>query len=302
MSSLILEIQQDALNKDVDVADILRKALAASIKLNVSNIEHWLKKELNGYKIDEQLPEYRTLHGRPVYLNPYNGWQPLIFADDKEWQIYSTTQTIQSVSEMDALVSSSGGKKVLGSPYPHNKQKSICRRLGFAAESCLEIPFTEIIGVLNSVRNSVLEWALELEKRGVLGEGMQFSDKEKANAQQAGVTNITNNIGTMNQSQLQQASNHSTQTYSQGLDNDTLVLFINQLKSNLDKLELIGAKASEVNSNVATIEAQLDCDSPNPVIVNESLKTIRNVLEGVTGSVIATGLLESLAVFTVALA
>jgi hypothetical protein len=39
-----------------------------------------------------------------------------------------------------------------------------------------------IRGILDAVRNEVLRWSLELERRGVLGEGMTFSPEEKTRA------------------------------------------------------------------------------------------------------------------------
>ena len=57
----------------------------------------------------------------------------------------------------------------------------------------------QIRSIPDGVKDRVLDWALELERRSVLGENMTFSDKEKAEAH-----SITFNI---NNSQIEQLNN-----------------------------------------------------------------------------------------------
>ena len=53
---------------------------------------------------------------------------------------------------------------------------------------------TVVDGILNAVRNALLEWSLRLEKSGVRGDGMSFSDDERKRAYEA---QITYNIGSI---------------------------------------------------------------------------------------------------------
>ena len=39
---------------------------------------------------------------------------------------------------------------------------------------------TNLVAILNAVRNTILKWSLSLEQQGILGEGMRFSNEEKA--------------------------------------------------------------------------------------------------------------------------
>ena len=60
MSSLVFELQHDALEEKVHVSSLLRKAIAVARKLGVSDADHWLNNELNGYPKDaEQRPRRR---------------------------------------------------------------------------------------------------------------------------------------------------------------------------------------------------------------------------------------------------
>jgi len=47
-----------------------------------------------------------------------------------------------------------------------------------------------VVGILEAVRNKILAWSLELEKNGILGEGITFSQKEVQKA-----SHVTFNIG-----------------------------------------------------------------------------------------------------------
>ncbi len=106
------------------------------------------------------------------------------------------------------------------------------------------------------------------------------------------------NIQHMEGSQIQQGTTKSSQTgtFSFGHIN-ALPVFITTLKSSLKDLHLQVDDMAEVVADVETIESQLKSSRPKGTILHESLKSIRNILEGATGSVLATNLLNQLAVF-----
>ncbi|MGF1806772.1 hypothetical protein L4C31_16120, partial [Aliivibrio sifiae] len=72
--------------------------------------------------------------------------------------------------------------------------------------------------------------------------------------------------------------------------------FVEILKSSISQLNLNESDTDELNAEVATLEHQLASPKPKRVILSESLKSVRNIVEGVTGSIIATGLLAQLGV------
>lgn len=115
MGSLVLELRRDALDKNVSVADLLRKALVVARKLVVKEFEEWIDGELNGYKSGVRPPDYRTLSGSLKILNPYHGWQPLLFEDSEEAERLSKRPTSQSIGQLASMKpsSSSGGTFVM---------------------------------------------------------------------------------------------------------------------------------------------------------------------------------------------
>lgn len=63
--SLIIYLEQKALNNNISITDLLRTALAVAIKLDVQEFEEWINNELNGYKdVDSSMiPKYRFIAG-----------------------------------------------------------------------------------------------------------------------------------------------------------------------------------------------------------------------------------------------
>jgi hypothetical protein len=58
---------------------------------------------------------------------------------------------------------------------------------------------------------------------------------------------------------------------------------------------LDASKADEARAEINTIRAQLDSPRPKPVVIRESLMSLRALVEGAAGSIPAAGLLDLLA-------
>ncbi|MBA2876367.1 AbiTii domain-containing protein [Thermaerobacillus caldiproteolyticus] len=148
------------------------------------------------------------------------------------------------------------------------------------------IPKSQLQKIVDSVRNAVLEWALDLESEGIVGEDMTFTKEEKQLAQSV-TYNIQNYIGgSVYGSQIQQGSSHSTQ--SQTLNINDIEDIIENLKNCINDLGLNEKDKKLLEANISTAESQLSSPAFNKTIVRECFKTIRNILEGITASHIAT--------------
>ena len=99
------------------------------------------------------------------------------------------------------------------------------------------------------------------------------------------------NIGTMNNSSLQQATENSTLNYT---FNDSKISEIepitNRLKEILDTLNVSDESKKELSSEIQTLEIQRQSPRPKNIIISESLKTIRTILENAAGSVAGNAL------------
>ncbi|WP_152540909.1 hypothetical protein [Luteimonas huabeiensis] len=297
MESLVLELQRDALDKNVSTTDLLRKALVVARKLNVTDTVEWITNELNGYPSGVEVPDYRKIRGELKVFNPYHGWQPLFFADTKQADLLCVRATSQSISELEQIVS--GDSDMAYVKFPKDLEKSLMERMEVPLEPAVLIAKTRIHGLLDRVRNSVLEWALQLEEKGVVGEGMSFTKEEKMQAGNLtfNVSSIGNLIGSMTGSQIQQNTRDSSQTFQSPLDLDALSKLVSQLRKELQTAEIAPDGKTQVAADLSCVETQLRAPKPNHAVIRESLQSARSILEGVVSSTVFQGLLQALSAF-----
>jgi len=142
----------------------------------------------------------------------------------------------------------------------------------------------------NLIRTYNLRFTARLNAHGV---DVLETAKQSPNQPAPGfgpVTYNTINIHHMEGSSIQQAGSHSTQaqsaTYGQQ-DFDDLKRALDLLEQNFEQLRLDAATAKSARAQIGTLKAQL-INEPNPVILKEAGKTLRNVTEGVVGGLITT--------------
>lgn len=294
MTSLVLELQRDALDKSVGTADLLRKAVVVARKLKVTDLAEWLSHELNGYPEGKDVPEYRSLRGELKVHNPFRGWIPLIIQDARQAELLSTRSTSQAISELEIIANGKGGMVYMR--LPKNVEHNLMKGMDSPLEPAVLISKTQIHGLVDKVRNTVLEWALGLEEQGIMGEGMSFSQEEQRQASNVTlhVASLGSVIGTMQNSQIQQGTHNSTQTYTQTLDLDAVARVLGELRSRLDEAQLPVEEAAQVKSDIACVETQLAAPKPNVNIIRESLRSTRSILEGLASSAIFQGIITSL--------
>lgn len=207
MDSLVLELQRDALDRNIHITDLLRKALLVSRKLKIKDIEDWLSGELNGYN-ETIIPNYRQVSGELKVFNPFNGWNPVMLTD-KDWQDLLCVRKLEiSISQIENLVENSKGGSFL-IKFPAEQAGLVMKLIGRQLEPALHASLHQLVLIIDSVKTKIMEFALDLESRGILGEGMTFSKQEQQLAES--ITYNTINIHSMENSQIQQANANSDQ-------------------------------------------------------------------------------------------
>lgn len=105
-------------------------------------------------------------------------------------------------------------------------------------------------------------------------------------------------IESMNNSQIQQGTKDSTLTVNLSVDNtQALKMFVQQFKASMEQIPFSPEDKAEASAELVTIEAQLESPRPKAAVITESLKTLRNLLEGVAGNFIASGLMQQFHLF-----
>lgn len=294
MSGLVAELQADALNKEIRVSDLLRKALVVSRKLAIHQIEEWLKRELNGYSDTDDLPDYRTIQGETKAFNPYRGWIPIDFRNHEQAAFYSQCKTLQAIGELELLISRTDTR--IHFPFSNKEAQLLMAGMELPLHPTLFVSPTEILKILETVRNDVLEWALELEEKGILGEGMSFSPQEKEAASH--ITNyFTNNFGNVTNSQFQQNSPNASQVLNIESNLNELGGLLEDIRKSILDLNLSSSARDELCAELETIKSQTNSPKPKNKIISESLHSIRTILEGAASNVLAGKFLSELAKF-----
>ena len=109
MEQSVYELQQMALNKNVDIEELLRKTYLLTVSTNQKDIEEWVLNEQNGYKSVDNLPEYRFLRGELKAYN-FGRWIPTQFSKQEQAEAFSKLPFTESVSEIiEAYQNSSNG-------------------------------------------------------------------------------------------------------------------------------------------------------------------------------------------------
>lgn len=176
MPGLVEQIQLDAMNPAVPVATLLRKVKVAAVKLGLSDTLSWVEQELAGYSDD--LPEYRMGRGQTVGYNPYHGWQPVAFQDHETADLVATVNFYEPIGNYEQLLEKGEGPFHI--PLPNSMLSLLNETFNFQVPKAANtISRGLIVQIVDRVRDLVLDWALELARAGISGDGLGFSSEER---------------------------------------------------------------------------------------------------------------------------
>jgi hypothetical protein len=150
----------------------------------------------------------------------------------------------------------------------------------------LEIPSSELSRILDRVRTLVLDWALALERAGIMGSEANFNEKEKAHA-----ATMTINIGTIGNFAGNLGQGNVGGNASVKLDQAEQI--VGQIKPHLGTLIEAGADAKLLD-RMAELEEALKKPHADESHVRGLLTDVRNALSGAVGNLVASGAISAL--------
>ncbi|ENS1823223.1 abortive phage resistance protein [Escherichia coli] len=200
-NSPVLKLQEMASSKSTDVEELLSKAKMISVKLGLQDISEWLEHELNGYPRLDQVPDYRIITNAPVKaFNPYVGWIPYQLGNVEDKELYKSLTTIRISNPVSMLIEYAKKEDTLYSELPAFMADFLQKMAGCEYSMSWVINPAQITKILSHIKSKVLDWALLLESKNILGEGLLFSPEEKQEAVGMTVNNINNFNGHVNNS------------------------------------------------------------------------------------------------------
>lgn len=249
---IVIELQRLASNSNCPVDELLRKALIVSTKLQIADFTTWIRCELDGYQ-GKDVPEYRIVPTSLKAINPVNGFHMPIYSDvpGRENE-FSRAPVGSPVGELSMLIQSE--REFFQIALSNAVQRRLHRNcdMPMPMECYLRVSLNAIFGILDSVRNAILQWALQLEQDGILGEEMRFTSEEKAIAmtsQNIHIANFQGILGNVNES-----------TVNQSLDMSVKNGDFNSLQQ---KLGEAGISTEDLQDLKSALEADTKPDSPS---------------------------------------
>ncbi len=179
MDSMILDLQNELIQSKCDVLQVLRKAHLIADKLKMDEFNEWVLNELNGYRKNDRLPKYRMVKGELKYWNPFYGWQPVIITDVKTETTICKEKFYQPISEIVTLCQDND--KILQVTFAGNMQDALNDWFKPIAQThyALFMSVASVKTIIDRVVNNVLDWTLQLEQKGIIGENMRFNEQEQ---------------------------------------------------------------------------------------------------------------------------
>ncbi|MBB6580548.1 hypothetical protein [Ralstonia solanacearum] len=286
MSGLVGELQRKALDRTCSISDLLRHGLLTARKLRVAATSTWINAELSGYGAAEaDVPAYRKVHGEPLARNPYRGWIPIRMPTPELALQIGHVMLPNKVAELEEYVSSDDNSHIYLA-YPTNRAYLLGRILDTDWNVALRIPKSSIVGIIDEVRNKLLDWAILLEEQGVHGDGLSFTEKEVEAARTVVNLMTTNNYSNINNSQIQHQSNSSNQTLSiTPLAHQGLLELTDKIKRELAAATIPASLRDELMSDIEVVNQQLESPKAKPGIIRAALESFSTSL----GSAAASG-------------
>ena len=204
---LVIELQQLAQVGATDVCELLRRAKVVASKLKLDDFDEWFDFELNGYPESADVPDYRVVSSRLMTKSPYHGLQPVFFKGEGEpkpgqfslashFSSMKMRQPIAQVAHLVVNIMRGDGSGVLACSLGDGEMNALVE--GEARFRLVEpvriLNNGDVVAILDAVRNRILKWSLDLERKEILGGDMMFTVDE----QQRAAAQITiNNYGSL---------------------------------------------------------------------------------------------------------
>ncbi|WP_109391132.1 AbiTii domain-containing protein [Proteus cibi] len=251
MSSLFSEIQTDILNPKSNITDILRKCLVLAYKINNDVFIKWAELELGGYGNSDVLPDYRIQstmikgdftdgHGRT--------FQGMIidkhFVPDFLKDIFCSGKMDYPASYLESLLHYSGDTD----PRKDMPMSVLCEFKNlYSGLFCMKayeiLPRTGCYSIIDSIKNKILKFLLEIEKKIENIEDIKLSKEDEKAITQTFTNHIYGNANIAN------ASENFNQNIQ--LQSDEL---INNLLSELLQLKEQGKDVDTIDTVIPQIE------------------------------------------------
>lgn len=170
--TLLRDIQNSAIDSNNSLSDLLRKCKVLAARLQNEELRKWVDAELDGYSSKDDLPPYRIVEciakghlGGAFGAEMRNITIPSFCLPEKSRDWAKCVYLTQPVSSLEELIK--GGGDSFQCEWPGELIAAVANNIyrGYSLYAAwMSIPRGAIVAILDTVRNRILSFALEIEK------------------------------------------------------------------------------------------------------------------------------------------
>jgi hypothetical protein len=167
-------------NTGQSITVLLRKCIVLAHQIKNDRLKTWANKELSGYSNEDELPDYRMVSAAAT--GHFSGWGgsqatlpiPPAALEKSHWRFATQVHLAQAIADYEDLVKTTATGGQITMDWPPNLVLYYQSRIPFTGQQMnliaayQEIPKPTLVELLDTVRNRVLNVALEIQSE--LGE------------------------------------------------------------------------------------------------------------------------------------
>jgi hypothetical protein len=283
--SLLREIQNDIARADGNVAALLRKCKILAARLGSREFAEWVKWEIQGYPDSQPIPEYRKLAVTYYASFRNSAWTasdqpiPIYIVPEKYREAFQVQEFHEGIAKAEPLTKDGATMlrpelipSVQGKIYPQMNCYSVYGRISGG----------DFLQLISAVKSRILDFVLEIEAANPdAGEAAPNTKPVPDETLRTIVNNFLGPVGN-----VAQQSHHFSQSAS--ISSHDLTTLVTEMEKHLAELVLDDRQRRTATAQIATLKAQQLAEQPDPVIVAQAGRTLRNITEGAIGSLLAT--------------
>ncbi|MFQ2680657.1 hypothetical protein ACK3YX_16805 [Aeromonas caviae] len=293
MPALIPELIAMASDPTVKTTDLLRKAMVAARLLKQPEWAAWIDHELQGYPQPGDLPPYRVLQGELKVDVPGHGRLPLPIRNAEVNRLITESRFGHPMGALEDLAVPG---EVVRSFFTPEQSQFLIQELSLPGVPELALGSNQVRGLIEAVRDKLLTWALDLAEAGIQGDGMSFTSQEQQQAQQLAPVNIHIGGDAPGFQFMQSSPGGQQQQMVTGEQKaEALAALLPWLQQVIAQGQLQGEACAELQAELDTLKAQAASPNPKWPVIGAVADSVRAVLEGAGGGVLAAQALGWLA-------
>lgn len=292
MTSLIQQIQMDIIDSKQSTVNVLYKAKIVAFKLNQTDFLKWINCELEGYQACpiNELPSYRIIHGCLMGQPRYGSWTSIMIQSPDAERVVSKFGCSESLSQISHQIARAGERDELLHIPGGEQQKLLRQWINESMQYAVRFSVAQYASIIDAVRSSLLNWVLELENSGVLGNNLEFSDKEREVASSMTQYVFAQNIGMVGSGAEQKI--FGTLNQSMSIDAATKIsAILSAIADLIDRLPT----SEQSDARHAVEELQNHLQNPSDIKAKEAnIGILQRIAEASVSSVAGHALLKLL--------